>query len=163
MTVSHALGEITWLLSQSRNHRDITVGDLNWLVMPAILHRQFHIFRDGERPVGVALWALLGEVGERKMLAGLRAKKLRLEEREWRAGDRLWLIEFIAPFATELNRHAELMMADLVTGPLSGRGFSMLRVDPVTLDAHVIQVPSSAGIELVGATKQALAELVSSR
>lgn len=43
-TVSHMLGELTWLLSQSASHKHFAIGDLEWLVMPAILLEQFRVF-----------------------------------------------------------------------------------------------------------------------
>ncbi len=39
VTVSHLLGEITWLLTQSPLHKALQIGDLEWLVMPALIHR----------------------------------------------------------------------------------------------------------------------------
>src|SRR4051812_11769171 len=56
--VAQVLGGIAWLMRQSPRHKALTLGDLEWLVMPAILLRQFRIFYQGDRPVGVALWAL---------------------------------------------------------------------------------------------------------
>ena len=43
-TVSHMLGEVTWLLSQSPAHKHFAIGDLEWLVMPAILLERFRVF-----------------------------------------------------------------------------------------------------------------------
>jgi cytolysin-activating lysine-acyltransferase len=40
-TVAQVLGEITWLMTQSPRHKAIPLGDLEWLLMPAILLRQF--------------------------------------------------------------------------------------------------------------------------
>ena len=60
-TVSQVLGEITWLMTQSPRHKAIPLGDLEWLVMPAILLKQFRIFYKGEQPVGVAVWELVDE------------------------------------------------------------------------------------------------------
>jgi RTX toxin acyltransferase family len=57
-TVSQILGEITWLMTQSPRHKAIPLGDIEWLLMPAILLRQFRIFYKGEQPVGVAVSAL---------------------------------------------------------------------------------------------------------
>jgi len=56
--VAQVLGEITWLMTQSPRHKTVPLGDLEWLVMPALLLRQFRIFYKGEQPVGLALWAL---------------------------------------------------------------------------------------------------------
>jgi cytolysin-activating lysine-acyltransferase len=50
------LGEMTWLLSQSPLHNVLQLKDLEWLVMPALIHEQFYLFRDGDKPVGLALW-----------------------------------------------------------------------------------------------------------
>ena len=43
-TVAQVLGEITWLMTQSPRHKAVPLGDLEWLLMPAILLRQFRIF-----------------------------------------------------------------------------------------------------------------------
>lgn len=149
VTVSHVFGEIVWLLSQSERHASITAGDMSWLIMPPILSRQFYIFREGERPIGVALWATLDEASERKVMQGLRATNAKLEDAEWTAGERLWLVELVAPFATTENRHAELMMADLVTGPFSQRAFKMLSSNAGNRDQQVVEVPSDVGQRLV--------------
>src|SRR4051794_25824411 len=49
-TVSQVLGEITWLMTQSPRHKSIPLGDLEWLVMPAVLLQQFRMFYKGEQP-----------------------------------------------------------------------------------------------------------------
>lgn len=69
-TVSQVLGEITWLMTQSPRHKAIPLGDLEWLVMPAILLQQFRIFYKGDQPVGVALWALADEIVAQRIDAG---------------------------------------------------------------------------------------------
>lgn len=152
VTVSHIFGEIVWLLSQSSRHAAVTAAEMNWLLMPPILHRQFHIFREGERPIGAAIWAMLEEAGEQKVMKGLRETGSQLEDAEWAAGDRLWLIELIAPFATVENRHAELMMADLITGPFSKRAFKMLSKNPDSGESQVVSIPSDMGERLVQGT-----------
>ncbi|QQM33126.1 toxin-activating lysine-acyltransferase (plasmid) [Martelella lutilitoris] len=42
-SVAEIFGEIVWLMSQDAACRDLTLKELEWLVMPAILLRQFHI------------------------------------------------------------------------------------------------------------------------
>lgn len=126
-TVSHLLGEMTWLLTQSPLHRALAIGDLEWLVMPALIAEQFYIFRDGERPVGLALWARTTQEGEAKLGWGMVEPANRLSLEEWTSGDRIWLVDLVAPFANEENRHREVMMADLIAGPLAGQAFSFHR------------------------------------
>ena len=46
MTVASTLGEIVWLMSQSPTHKHFAISDLEWMIMPPILLRQFKIFRD---------------------------------------------------------------------------------------------------------------------
>src|SRR4051812_20305985 len=50
-TVAQVLGEITWLMTQSPRHKAVPIGDLEWLLMPTLLLRQFRIFYQGEQPV----------------------------------------------------------------------------------------------------------------
>lgn len=149
-TVAEALGQVTWLFSQSPVHKHLKIADLEWSVMPAILHEQFRIFRFGplpgmenvkpedflpgfskagleQMPLGVAFWGLLSEAAEAKVEAGER-----LTADEWKSGDRLWLLELISPFATAENKLAELMLADLLQGPFKGKRFSLHRTDPAT-------------------------------
>ena len=96
-TVSQVLGEITWLMTQSPRHKAIPLGDLEWLLMPAILLRQFRIFYKGEQPVGVALWALVDDLVAKRIDAGDN----RLSAAEWKSGDNMRIVELVAPFGGE--------------------------------------------------------------
>jgi cytolysin-activating lysine-acyltransferase len=96
-TVSQVLGEITWLMTQSPRHKAIPLGDLEWLLMPAILLRQFRIFYKGEQPVGVALWALVDDLVAERIDAGDN----RLSAVEWKSGSNMRIVELVAPFGGE--------------------------------------------------------------
>jgi cytolysin-activating lysine-acyltransferase len=96
-TVAQVLGEITWLMTQSPRHKSIPLGDLEWLLMPAILLRQFRIFYQGEQPVGVALWALADELVAKRIDAGDK----RLTAVEWKSGTKMCIVELVAPFGSE--------------------------------------------------------------
>ena len=154
-TVSHFLGEMTWLLTQSPLHRALSIGDLEWLVMPALLHQQFYLFRDGDRPIGLALWAKCDAGAVRKLEAGMIEPENRLTLEEWRSGDSIWLVDLIAPFATAANQHREIMMADLISGPLAGRAFKFHRTDPATGVRTVQSVDADAGEKLKAAIQAA--------
>ena len=94
---SQVLGEITWLMTQSPRHKAIPLGDLEWLVMPAILLKQFRIFYKGEQPVGVALWALTDEIVAKRIDAGDN----RLTAVEWKSGANMRIVDVVAPFGGE--------------------------------------------------------------
>lgn len=96
-TVAQVLGEITWLMTQSPRHKAIPLGDLEWLIMPAVLLKQFRMFYKGEQPVGVAVWALVDDFVAKRIDANDR----RLTAVEWKSGPHLRIIELVAPFGGE--------------------------------------------------------------
>jgi cytolysin-activating lysine-acyltransferase len=103
-TVSQVLGEITWLMTQSPRHKTIPLGDLEWLVMPAILLRQFRLFYKGEQPVGVALWALADDLVAKRIDAGDK----RLTAVEWKSGTNMRIVELVAPFGGEAEMRGQV-------------------------------------------------------
>lgn len=132
-TVSHMLGELTWLLSQSPTHKHFTLGDLEWLVMPAILLEQFRVFHGEKHPLGFALWAHLSEEAEKRLNDTVfSGQGARLRPDEWKSGDRLWLVEMVAPFATLENKLQEAMLADLVKNVFKQSKFKLHLTDPKT-------------------------------
>ncbi len=150
-TVSHFLGEMTWLLTQSALHRALSIGDLEWLVMPALIHQQFYLFRDGQQPVGLAMWAKCGPSAVKKLQDGMIEPQNRLTLEEWTNGDQIWLIDLIAPFANSENRQREIMIADLISGPLKDKEFYFHQTDPSTGDRVVQKVSADAGEKLKAA------------
>jgi cytolysin-activating lysine-acyltransferase len=103
-TVAQVLGEIAWLMTQSPRHKALALGDLEWLVMPAILLRQFRIFYQGDRPVGVALWALADDLVAKRIDAG----DTRLTAVEWKSGGLMRIVDIVAPFGGEAEMRAQV-------------------------------------------------------
>jgi cytolysin-activating lysine-acyltransferase len=110
--VAQVLGEITWLMTQSPRHKAIPLGDLEWLVMPAILLRQFRIFYKGEQPVGLALWALVDHLVAERIDAGDR----RLTAVEWKGGAVMRIVDVVAPFGGEAEMRAQVGAPDRTRG-----------------------------------------------
>ena len=127
-TVSHMLGEIVWLLSQSQAHRHFSISDLDWMVAPAIANTQYRVFRAGKKPIGVALWASVNDEANTRLTSG----QGRLRPDEWKSGPHLWLIEVISPFTNAENKLTEAIFNDLVKGPLRGKTFRFSKVNPQT-------------------------------
>lgn len=155
MTVSHLLGEMTWLLTQSPLHRALRIEDIEWLLMPPLIHRQFYIFRDGEKPIGLALWAQCNEAVEGKLDRGMLEPGNRLSLEDWKSGERTWLVDLVAPFATMENKQRQIMIADLISGPLGGREFRLHQTDEKG-DRSVQVVPHDAGQRLKEAVDAAI-------
>ena len=103
-TVAQVLGEITWLMTQSPRHKAIPLGDLEWLVMPAILLKQFRMFYNGEQPVGVAIWALVDDLVAKR----IDANDKRLTAVEWKSGTNMRIIDIVAPFGGEAEMRAQI-------------------------------------------------------
>lgn len=155
-TVSHLLGEMTWLLSQSPLHRSFTLGDLEWLIMPALIHEQFYLFRDGDRPVALATWAKCDANAVAKLEGGMLSSQNRLTLEEWKSGESIWLVDMIVPFADDSNRHRELVLADLVSGPLAGVLFHFHQTDMATGKRTSVTVEADAGEKLRSAIQAAV-------
>lgn len=129
-TVSHILGEMVWLLSQSPLYRRLTIADLEAMVMPPILHQQFRIFRKDDKPFAFALWAHLSEEVETRLIQSQKnQQKFSLQPDEWKSGERLWLIELVSPFHTDENKLNDMLVADLTQKIFDGREFKFLRFE----------------------------------
>jgi cytolysin-activating lysine-acyltransferase len=83
-------------MTQSPRHKAMT-ADLEWLVMPAILLKQFRVFYKGEQPVGVVLWALTDDIVAKRIDAG----NTRLTPAEWKSGTVMRVVDVVAPFGAE--------------------------------------------------------------
>ena len=119
-TVSHILGEITWLMSQSAVHKQMFIGDLEWFAMPAVLLEQFRVFSGPNSPVAVVFWARINEETEQRLLNG----GMKLRPDEWKNGDRLWLLELVAPFGGQ-----DEILHDLSKNVFKGESFKFHYVD----------------------------------
>lgn len=106
--LTRLLGQVVSLLGQSAAHRHLFVGDLEWLVLPALLNRQARVWRReterGAVPVVYASWALVNAEVEARLMQGQN----RLKPNEWKSGDIPWLIDLVAPYGGGENALKEL-------------------------------------------------------
>ena len=126
---SEVLGEIVWLMSQSPLHKQLFISDTEWLVMTPMLLQQFRLFYDKQKPVGVIFWASVSEEVEARLGAGTT----RMRPQDWKSGDRLWVVEAIAPFGG-----AEEMVKDLKAKVFPGREIKALAVGPKGREVRVV-------------------------
>ncbi|MBI4967002.1 MAG: toxin-activating lysine-acyltransferase [Rhodospirillales bacterium] len=116
--VGRLFGEMTWLAFQSPTHKHLFLADLEWLLVPAILAKQFRLYRKKGVPIAYASWAFLSEEAERR----LRSGAFRLSPADWRSGERAWLIDLVAPFGG-----AEGFLRDLKAKVFADRPLNYLR------------------------------------
>lgn len=97
-----------------------------------------------------------GQVWLSKLERGILEPENRLTMEEWTSGDRIWLVDLVAPFATAENQQRELMLADLIAGPLAGKAFSFHETDPKTGSRRVRNIDADAAEKLTAAIKAAV-------
>lgn len=90
-TVASVFGEMVWLLSRSPKYRDLKLSDLEWLVMPPLLLRQFKLYYAGQQPVSMELFAKASP----EVAARIDRGEKKLLPAEWRSGDITKLVEKI--------------------------------------------------------------------
>jgi cytolysin-activating lysine-acyltransferase len=89
------LGAAVWLLMHSSSHRDMPLHGLARLLLPAIKQRQFVLASEQDKPVFLLTWAMFSPEAERRYLANA---PITLPEADWASGDRLWILDWVAPF-----------------------------------------------------------------
>lgn len=104
------LGHISWLMSQSPEHRNVFVTDLEWRVMPAVALGQFRIWRQGNRPIAYASWAFVGPHQKARLNPGT----IRLSPGEWKIGNTAVIVDVVAPFGglQVIRREVEQMIRE---------------------------------------------------
>jgi cytolysin-activating lysine-acyltransferase len=138
-TIAQVMGEIAWLLTQAAHYKHLTLADLEWAVMPAILLNQFHIFYKERQPIAAVIWATLSPENEKTFTAQPEARKFaQLPTKAWRTGDRLWIIEMISPFAITENKLDTELIAQM-TKVFNGRPFYFLKRNAHTHTLEVAQ------------------------
>jgi cytolysin-activating lysine-acyltransferase len=94
--IAAAFGELVTLLMRSPADKHHSLSDLEWLIVPALAHRQYALAEAQSKetgaisPVGGVLWAFVSEEVD-KRLSDLSAP-VRLKPNEWRSGDIPWLV-----------------------------------------------------------------------
>lgn len=92
---AEALGAAVWLWMHSPSHREMPLHTLSTLLLPAIKRRQFVLAAEAGRAVFYLSWANLSPEAERRYL---QHHPLCMPEADWDSGDRMWLLDWIAPF-----------------------------------------------------------------
>lgn len=94
LNASNLLGEIVWLMSHSALHSEWPIGGIQQWIIPALLHKQFRIYRRNGKPVGYVAWAWLSKEAEERYILNTSS----LQPKDWQSGERGWIIDYLAPF-----------------------------------------------------------------
>lgn len=104
---AEAFGSVVWLWMHGTNHSNLPLAALNQVLLPAIQLQQYVLILDesqqAAKPVGYLSWANLSAEAEQRYL---HSPNLGLSPEDWNGGDRMWFIDFFAPFG-----HSAQMLA----------------------------------------------------
>lgn len=70
------------------------MGSLQQWLLPAIVTQQMRIYRKGGKPHAFVTWAKLSQEVEEAYVLNTSS----LQPKDWRSGDRIWFIDWVAPF-----------------------------------------------------------------
>lgn len=118
-----AMGPILLLYMQSAHRRFQFISDLEWLLLPPLVAGQCKLYMKEEYPISYISWAFLDETAEKRMF--LNGGKLRPED--WKSGDRLWIVDLVAPYGGVEN-----MLADIQRNEFPDRLIRLIAPDPKT-------------------------------
>jgi len=159
-SVATVLGEISWLMTQSPFHKHLTLSDLEWLVMPPILLRQFRIYYQNTTPFAVVSWAYANEEAEAKLSSG----NFKLRPDQWRSGElndaavtdeaasvakdsnggTPWIVDLVCPQANDENKLVERILDDLTKNVFANKAFKFSRVSTKTGKREIITLGTGA-------------------
>ena len=91
---SQILGQIVWLAMHSPAHRHLFLTDLEWLVLPPLLLKQFRVFRKNGKPFAYVSWAMVSEEVEQRLKSG----NIKLRPGDWKCGEMPLIVDVLAPF-----------------------------------------------------------------
>ncbi|MDP1750680.1 MAG: PQQ-binding-like beta-propeller repeat protein [Reyranella sp.] len=115
------LGAAAMLLMFTDGYRDLSQADAEARILPALLANQARVFLHGLQPIGMVTWARLSEGAERRF-----SKEGALPKpTEWTSGNRLWIVDVIAPFGA-----SRPMLDKVRRETLRGRTVHLLRQNP---------------------------------
>lgn len=112
------LGGVVALMTASPIHERWYIGDVSRLILAPLMLGQAVVVRGGRGVIAFASWALFDEIAEDGYLAGDR----KIQESDWRSGDRLWLVDVVSPYGATRELLASLH------DDLRRRGFAGRRI-----------------------------------
>jgi len=92
---AEVLGAAVWLWMHSERHRSLSLRALQGMLLPAIHAGQYVLGFQENRPVFYMAWAYFDEEKESQYLTN--PERL-FDPLDWTSGDRLWVIDWVAPF-----------------------------------------------------------------
>lgn len=87
------LGPVLWLYARDPQRKFTFIADLDWRLLPPLIHDQCHLYSKQELPWAFFTWAFVSDEVDQR----LRKSPL-IAPHEWRGGPHAWLIDIVTPF-----------------------------------------------------------------
>ena len=97
--VAARIGDIAFVFCRSPAHKFFSFADMEWLVLPPVVHSQYYISElvdpqtGAHAPVAVATWAFVSEEVDLRLRQNL-SQHIRLRPDEWKCGEIAWIVDF---------------------------------------------------------------------
>jgi cytolysin-activating lysine-acyltransferase len=88
------LGPALWLFARDPMRRFTFVADIDWRLLPPLVLDQCKLYSREGLPWAFVTWARVGDAVDQR----LRSSAPLIAPHEWKSGDKLWLIDVVAPF-----------------------------------------------------------------
>ncbi|OBY25205.1 toxin-activating lysine-acyltransferase [Leisingera sp. JC1] len=92
-TFASVMGQAVWLMSMSKDHRELPIKTVEDLLSPAILLKQFRLYSQGMQPLAFVIWASVSD----EVKARLESGNKKLELADWRSGTNIVVVDCISP------------------------------------------------------------------
>lgn len=125
-------GDLMFLAFRSQRHSAMNVNTLRTYLEPPIELGQFRVFRFDDVPRAMYTWARLDRQAERKLVNGDP-----LGPNDWRSGNRLWIVDLIAPYKGLTHSIGRWVMKK---GNFSDTEFLFRRVSGVNDTRRIVHV-----------------------
>lgn len=115
------------LLAHSPLHKHFSLADLEWLLVPPVMHNQFALvegrLQTGQSvPLALVLWARVSQEVDARLTDKPRYP-IRLHPTEWQSGDHFWIVDAVGEKAA-VNQ----AIAKLAKAVFAGKPFKALSV-----------------------------------
>ena len=92
IALESTVGAVVLLATKSQSHKYLFISDLEPLIFPPIMHKQFTLFRNNKNePLAFISWAKVNEEVEKRLLNGV----MKLKPQDWNSGDRIYIMDMI--------------------------------------------------------------------
>jgi cytolysin-activating lysine-acyltransferase len=99
-SLENILGAVLLLNTKSPTNRYLFSKEYEWLVIPAIITKQFILLRNkNNEPLAFISFAYVNQEVEKRLLSGI----IKLSPAEWQCGNILYIIDIVSPFTPVAN------------------------------------------------------------